>query len=380
MRWLRGARIAAGLAVVGAVALAQGQQNGWAGAWGAFQHMPQSGKMAAYFDGQGLSVADCDEQRCTVSFLVQERTGHAEARGDLLIENDTEAVARLGVPEKCTLALEKSGGAQPAITVTARTGDCSYFATPGASFAHRYPLRARTPFSSELFLPECFVGASRAQVALCTSPVLAQQEHDWIGMLWSVSELGAPHLDMQTERAKLLKSCDEAVDAGACMAATYQESSRELNARAAAWKASVTEPGDAAQAEKAIAAIAGTYRRSFANGDVQGDKFPATDTLQIRRAGAGAIHYDVYLEFFNGHQCNRSGVAKYRSNGAFVEQTEVETPAAGSKLCAFEIIPAEDGVQLRDVTGMCKMESCALRGGFNGAAFTFSERVAAVKK
>lgn len=373
-------RLAVCVAGAGAALYAQEPGGGWAGAWGTFQRMPQSGKMAAYFEGQGLSVADCDEQRCTVSFLVQEHTGHAEARGDLLIENATEAVARLGVPEKCTLALEKSGGAQPAITVTARTGDCSYFATPGASFAHRYPLRARTPFSSELFLPECFVGDSRAQMALCTSPVLAQQEHDWIGLLWSVSDLGAPGLDMKTERAKLLQSCDGAADARACMAEAFRRSTDELHARAAAWKATVTEPGDAAQAERAIAAIAGTYRRSFANGDVQGDKFTATDTLEIRRAGDDAIHYDVYLEFFNGHECNRTGVAKYRRNGAFVEQTKVETPAAGSKLCAFEIIPAADGVQLRDVTGMCKMESCALRGGFNGAVFKFSERVAAAKK
>lgn len=358
---------------------AQGPYNAWAGAWGAFQRVPQMGKIAPHDEGEGLSVTDCADSRCAVRLEVKESAAHAEARGNLLIESDTQAVARLvdfKGQEKCTLALERSGGAQPAITVAARTGDCSDFATPGASFEHRYPLRSRVPFTSELFLPDCFVGDSRAQMALCTHPSLSQQERDWVSLLWSVADLGEPHLNMTTERAKLLKSCDDAADAAACMAAAFAQSTDALHAREASWKQSVTEPGDAKLASQAIAAIAGTYRRTFENGDVQGDHFSTTDTLNIWRASEDSIHYEVQLSFFNGHECSRSGVAKYRSNGAFVEQTEVKwAPGDGSKLCAFELIPTADGVQLSDPTGMCKVESCGERGGYGGEPFKFSQRV-----
>lgn len=358
---------------------AQGPSNGWSGAWGAFQRVPQMGKIAPHYEGEGLSVTDCADSRCAVRFDVKESAAHAEARGNLLIESDTHAVARLvdfKGQEKCTLALEISGGARPAITVAARTGDCSDFATPGASFEHRYPLRSRVPFTSELFLPDCFVGDSRAQMALCTHPALSQQEHDWVSLLWSVADLGEPHLNMTTERAKLLKSCDDAADAAACMAAAYRRSSEMLQARAGAWKNSVTQPGDSERAPRAIAAIAGTYRHTFPNGDVQGDHFESTDTLEIRPASKKSIRYSVHLEFFNGHECDRAGVAEYRSNGHFVELTSVDsTPGAGSNLCAFELIPAADGVRLNDPTGMCRMQDCGARGGYTGARFSFSERV-----
>lgn len=377
-RWQRGRLIA--MLACACLLHAQGPADGWLGAWGAFQRVPQVGKIAFHFEGSGLSITDCAESHCAIRLDVQESAGHAEAPGNLLIESGTRAVATLvdfKGQEKCTLVLEKSGGAQPAITVSARTGDCSYFATPGASFERTYPLRSRVPFTSELFFPDCFAGDSRAQMALCAHPAMAKQEHDWVSLLWSVAGLGEPHLDMRTERAKLLKSCDDAANAGACMAAAYARSAEELHAREAAWKSSVTEPGDRAQAGRAMAAIAGTYRRTFENGDVQGNHFSTTDTLKIWRASDDSIHYEVRLYFFNGHECSRSGVARYRSNGAFVEQTEVTwAPGDGSKLCAFELIPTGDGVQLSDPTGMCKVESCGERGGYGGEAFKFSERVA----
>lgn len=367
------------LAALGNMGFAQQMGSSWIGSWGAFHRVAQSDQRAVRADGQGLTISDCSGSGCEILFQVQGERWHAGGKGELEIETDAHAVARLGVPAKCTLALDKSQEPQPAITVTRETGDCSYFETPGASFEHTYPLRSRTPFASALFLPDCFVGDSRAQMALCASPVLAQQETDWISLVWSDMALGPPKLDMHTERGKLLKSCDAAPDPGGCMGAAFRESADALKARTTAWKASVTEPGDPKRAERAIAAVAGIYRHSFANGDVQGDKFTSVDTLKIRRASADSIYYDVYLEFFNGHQCNRTGVAKYRINGSFVDQTQVELPSGPSKLCAFEIIPNAGGVQLRDATGMCKMESCGERGGFNGQGFASSDRVDAVR-
>lgn len=366
-------------AVVSAVACAQEPSEGWPGEWGGFQRVPKTGPIAQHFEGQELSISGCAAQRCRISLQVKGKAFHAEASGALLIENGGSAVARLmdlKGAEQCTLALEKTDGAQPAIAVTPRTGDCSYFETPGASFAHMYALRSRTPFYSELFLPDCFVGDERAQVAICASPALAAQEHDWVVLVWKVLGLGTPPLDMHSERTKLLKSCDGAADPGPCMAEAFKRSTEELQARERAWKASVTEPGDTMVAEEAIKTIAGTYRRTLPNGDVQGNHFSTTDTLKIWRASDESIHYEVQLFFFNGHECSRAGVASYRRDGAFVEQAEVDwAPAGVSRLCVFELIPTADGVQLSDPTGMCKLQSCGERGGYNGEPFKFSQRV-----
>jgi hypothetical protein len=354
-------------------ARAQAPGNDWRGEWGSFARIPATGGSAEHYEGAGLSVRDCAGQRCQVSFEIQERTSHAEAEGDLLVESDSEAVARLvgfKGAEKCTLGLEKTGTWPPSITVKRRTGDCSDFATPGASFEHTYALRSRTPFYTD-GIPACFVGEGRAMVTLCASEALSKQEHDWVPLVWEVSNLGARPLDKNAERARILKSCDAAPDPGACLKEAFAKSTEELNARKDAWKASVTEPGDADEAKRAIEAIEGSYRHSFANGDVYGNKFQSTDTLEIKRVSDTSIHVAAHLEFFNGHECNHEGVASYRRAGVFAEQVEDNE----GRVCVFEVVPTTTGVQLQDPTGMCKLSDCGVRGGYRGAAFSWEERV-----
>ncbi len=353
-------------------AAAQAPAPNWAGEWGQFARIPATGHIAVHYEGAGLSVTDCANQQCHVSFKVLGRTFHAEAEGDLLVESDTEAVATLGsgAQAQCILAMHKAGTTPPSIVVEQRTGDCSYFATPGASFEHTYALRSRKPFYAD-DIPACFAGEGRAMVALCASRALSAQEHAWAPLVWEVSDLAAPRLDQSAELATILKACDAAPDPEGCLAKAFARSTEELNARKAAWKASVTEPGDPGKAKRAIAAIAGTYRHSFANGDVQGDQFRSTDTLEIQRISDTSIHVSVHLEFYNGHECNHQGVASYRRAGIFAEQLQNDQ----GKLCVFEVVPTSAGVQLQDPTGMCRMSDCGARGGYNGAAFLSKERV-----
>jgi hypothetical protein len=351
---------------------AQAPASNWTGEWGAFARIPGTGSIAAHYEGAGLSVMDCAGQRCHVSFEIRGRTFHGGAKADLLVESDSEAVARLAfrAKETCTLAMEKTGTEQPSIRVKQRTGDCSIFLTPGASFEHTYALRSRTPFYGDE-IPACFVGEGRAVAALCASEALSEQEHHWVPLVWEVSDLGSPRLDKNAERARILKSCDAAPDAENCLTKAFAASTEELIARKDAWKASVTEPGNADEAKRAIEAIEGNYRRSFANGDVQGDKFQSIDTLEIERVSDTSIHVDVHLEFYNGHECNHEGLASYRRAGIFVDQERENQ----DKLCVFEVVPTATGVQLEDPTGMCKLTDCGMRGGYNGAAFAAKERV-----
>ncbi|MGO8817171.1 MAG: hypothetical protein ACLQVG_21215 [Terriglobia bacterium] len=348
--------------------------DGWTGEWGAFTRIPRAGQIAAHDEGAGLSISDCAGQHCQATFEILGPTFHAEAKADLEIENDTEAIAHLRAyrEEKCALTLAKAGTNSPSITATVRTGDCSYFETPGASFGHTYSLRSKARFYGG-DIPRCFIGGSPSVVALCTSQALSEQERDWTSLAWEVSSLGQPPLDTRAEEAKILGSCDAAPDAGACLASAFSQSTRDLLARRDAWQASVTDPGNPAEAQQAIEVIQGAYNRSFSNGDVQGDKFQSTDTLRISPASATSIRVEVHLEFYNGHECNHDGVASYRRAGLFAEQVTDRQ----SKLCVFEIVPTPTAVRLADPTGMCRMNDCGARGGYNDVTFSSSEKVKA---
>jgi hypothetical protein len=300
---------------------AQSRDQNWAGEWGTFSRVPTTKGINEHYEGAGLSVTDCANQRCHLSFEILGKTFHAEAEGELMIESDSEAVARLGSSSegKCTLAIDKTATERPSVTVRKRTGDCSYFATPGASFEQTYVLRSSSRFYGD-DIPACFVGAGSAVVSLCSSRELAQQEHAWGALVQEVSDLGRPQLNKDTERARILKACDAVPDAATCLGTAFAKSTEELVARKDTWKASVTEPGDANEAKQKIEEIAGSYRHSFANGDVQGNHFKSTDTLEINRADDTSIRVDVHLEFYNGHECNHEGVASYRRAGFFAEQ------------------------------------------------------------
>lgn len=364
-------------------AAAQMPDSGWAGEWGQFTFVPASSKRVAYYEGAGLSLTDCTNQRCHFSFDVDAKASYGRVEGDLLIDNEEKAVARLldstQKEEKCTLALEKTTGAKPSIIVTPRTGDCSYFLTPGASFEHTYSLRSRTPFYVS-DVPQCFVSTERAMTALCTSQSLAAQEWAWELLFYGVDDLSrtkSGYEEMQNkdaERAQMLHSCDSAPDAVGCLAKAFAQSTSDLKARRAAWEDSVTEPGDTYAAQQAIAKIAGSYRHTSPNGDVQGNKFETTDTLEITPVSDTAIHVRVHLFFFNGHECYHDGVASYREAGLFAEHVK----GIDGKECVFEVLPTSTGIKLTDPTGMCRMNDCGARGGYGGREFSAGDRIKAV--
>jgi hypothetical protein len=55
--------------------------------------------------------------------------------------------------------------------------------------------------------------------------------------------------------------------------------------------------------------LEGHYSHSFANALVSGETYRSTETMDILRTGPAAAYVDVHLEFFNGHECNITGVA-----------------------------------------------------------------------
>jgi hypothetical protein len=345
----------------------------WEGEWGSFVRVSSAKGTSSL--GRGLSISDCKAERCDFSVKVQEKTDYGNASGYVDIQSATSAIVHLIAfnEEHCTLALELAA-TEEAIEVKPRSGDCTYFLTPGASFEHRYPLHSRDHYVGE-DVPACFLSSTPARQALCTSQALADQVKDWLLLYLRVAELDSQPDELthgRNARDEIVAGCNRASDVGSCLQIGFAKSTQQLEARQSVWLASVTDSGDPARAESEAQAIRGSYRHSFRNGDVDGDHFTSTDRLDIAPLSDHTIRFSVDLQFYNGHECSIDGIAKFAKPGFFVFQDKDED--AGPLGCVLEIIPGKAGVTLADPTGGCKRISCGERGGYGGAAFSFKDR------
>ena len=352
-------------------AVAQGSSGAWSGEWGAFQRIAPV--TADQYRGASLSITDCVGAQCKASMVVAGASNaHCNAAGNLQIKSPSEAaidIAQFGY--QCSITLKKADKGSPTITARATGRDCSAYCTSGATMSGVFPIRSRTRFFGDN-LQECYAGATPSRSALCADQSLSSLLDQWNKLAGAVSGLGGLKLDPFTEQKEMLARCDVAAQPASCLSSALKQSMQRLEARKAVWHTEVTEPGDPQKARQTITAIAGHYRHSFQNGDIDGDKFRSTDTLHIAKASDNSIRYSLNLNFYNGHECTRSGVASFKAGGMFVDQTA--DPADG-KACFFEIIPTARGVRLGDPTGVCRESDCGARGGYVAASFSFSQRV-----
>jgi hypothetical protein len=56
--------------------------------------------------------------------------------------------------------------------------------------------------------------------------------------------------------------------------------------------------------------IAGRYVAGFTNGNVEGGRYHSENLLEIVKIAPDAVYFRTHLEFFNGHECELSGVAE----------------------------------------------------------------------
>jgi hypothetical protein len=361
--------------------LAHAQQSPWQGEWGAFTNPSAS-------NGQRLTISDCTATTCTFSVSARAPGGNCgtASKATFTITSATEATATLpgeSASQTCKLQLHRD---PKSITVTATGNTCtSYYCTsPSITLSHTYPQRSTTPYLG-LHADACLSNASPASVATCTDPALAKLEQQWQDLYADFpltpdpkpNENGYSHA--VAVDATILHQCDTAPNPATCLHDRFTADIALLNANQQAFIAGYTERGDPATASALAQKIAGRYRHSFANGDVQGDHYRSTDTLTITPVGRASIHFDAHLEFYNGHTCDLSGGALYRKNGSFVYDDKPDTANPTDPVCHLGIKPSATGVIFQDYTGGCKMRSCGERGGWNGASFTFAQRVPANK-
>lgn len=116
-------------------------------------------------------------------------------------------------------------------------------------------------------------------------------------------------------------------------------------------------------ADTLIGAIEGVYKHRFQNGLVTGDRYESEDVVEIVRYDDARIYVRAELQFFNGHECSISGIARY-DNGKFVYD---EPPSdAGAQLCHFEVGADGKVIRFGDDNGACRSSHCGARGGLDG--------------
>jgi len=115
-------------------------------------------------------------------------------------------------------------------------------------------------------------------------------------------------------------------------------------------------------ADKLIGEIEGVYKHRFQNGLVTGEKYESEDVVEIVRVDPDRIYVRAELQFFNGHECSISGIAKY-DGGKFVYDApaDPDTPA-----CHFQVGVDGKAIRFGDADGACRASRCGARGGLDG--------------
>lgn len=357
----------------------------WQGEWGAF-----TGTHAEV--GRRLSIQDCSGNVCKYYLEARSAAGHADAPSDSKLTLQANGTASASLPNGdrkafCTLQFKRNGGTRPDIEVVASGATCtSYYATsPTVSFSGTYPLHSSTPYGG-MHADECFLGQSPALLATCTHPELDTLERQWEALAKEyplhappASQPGGGTDAMQVDR-QLLHDCDTEGDPQACLTKRYSGEITQMQAKKTAYLAGTEERGDPAVGGPLARRIAGLYRHSSKNGDVQGDSYITTDKLTITVVGTASIRFKANLYFFNGHSCSLDGGALYRRDGSFVfDDKPANAFVPDTPACRLAIVPDATGVKFKEITGGCK-SYCGARGTWNNKGFTFSDRSGAPGK
>ena len=94
-----------------------------------------------------------------------------------------------------------------------------------------------------------------------------------------------------------------------------------------------------------------------------------TDVLKLVRLDKGAAYFDIALNFFNGHMCELSGIAR-AEGGALVYRGAT---GVGGDICELAIKPAGGRIGFADKGERCR-STCGARGDYDGAWFSIARR------
>jgi hypothetical protein len=120
----------------------------------------------------------------------------------------------------------------------------------------------------------------------------------------------------------------------------------------------------------AIDSVTGVYKYRFDNGLADGTAYKSENVLEIVKVSPRQAYVRAYLEFFNGHTCDFSGVAELE-NGVLVYRPHENL---GHDKCELTLQRKSDRIVFGDKNFACKSLYCGARGSFNDESFSMSSR------
>jgi hypothetical protein len=117
-------------------------------------------------------------------------------------------------------------------------------------------------------------------------------------------------------------------------------------------------------------ALAGRYYRQFPDGTIDGDKYTGEDIVEIVPIGQGAAYVRIYLDYFNGHSCDISGVAKSQANSLVYQDPE---PHYRGKMCVLRIKRQGNSLSVDDGDSSCDWY-CGARGTLTDVKLPYSSK------
>jgi hypothetical protein len=108
-----------------------------------------------------------------------------------------------------------------------------------------------------------------------------------------------------------------------------------------------------------VQSLAGRYAKHFQNGFVDGSKYWSDNVVEIVPVDATHAYFRADLDFFNGHSCGISGIAK--AVGKTLVYAEKAPSYDGGPVCKLTISAKGKSLLLDDGEGTCK-SYCGARG------------------
>lgn len=105
--------------------------------------------------------------------------------------------------------------------------------------------------------------------------------------------------------------------------------------------------------------LAGRYSHHFLNGLVDGTHYWSDDIVEVVPVADNAAYVRVSLEFYNGHRCELSGVAKVEASKLVYH--DPTPPLMDDRACVLSISRSGSNLVIDDDEGSCK-DYCGERG------------------
>lgn len=122
--------------------------------------------------------------------------------------------------------------------------------------------------------------------------------------------------------------------------------------------------------------LQGVYKHRFQNGTINGKKYQSEDIVEIVPFDVTSIYIRTHIEFFNGHLCVLSGIAKYE-NGVFVYHSS-EKAYSTNLYCSLKVSQDQKNINLTDYDEVNQVSTCSyfcgVRGTFNNYSISKSSK------